>query len=206
LTFLSLTIVLSILLRFTASKYPFCNFKAFLIGIGGRRGRDRMVVGFTTTYMQSVPFTSKVVSSNPVHGEEYSIQHYGRKFVNDLRQSGGFSPGTPVSFTNKTKLHDVIGIYLKKALNTIALTFFLLVTVLSALCCMTYCWGGYKTRIYSTLKNCQDKLHEHVSAKLFCVVEENCRFINIHPWHDIIFNGFHNKMYRSYHKMLLQQQ
>jgi hypothetical protein len=30
----------------TASKYTFCNFKAFLIGIGGRRGRDRMVVGF----------------------------------------------------------------------------------------------------------------------------------------------------------------
>ena len=45
LTFLSLTIVLSILLRFTASKYTFCN-KAFLIGIGGRRGRDCMVVGF----------------------------------------------------------------------------------------------------------------------------------------------------------------
>jgi hypothetical protein len=72
--FLSLTIVLSILLPFTASKYTFCN-KAFLISIGGRRGRDRMVVGFTTTYMQSVPFTSKVVSSNPVHGEAYSIQY-----------------------------------------------------------------------------------------------------------------------------------
>ena len=104
---------MSILLRFTASKYTFCN-KAFLISIGGRRGRDRMVVGFTTTYMQSVPFTSKVVSSNPVHGEEYSIQHYGIKCVSDLRQVGGFSPGTPVSSTNKTKLHDVIEIYLKK--------------------------------------------------------------------------------------------
>ena len=104
---------MSILLRFTASKYTFCN-KAFLISIGGRRGRDRMVVGFTTTYMQSVPFTSKVVSSNPVHGEEYSIQHYGIKFVSDLRQVGGFSPGTPVSSTNKTKLHDVIEICLKK--------------------------------------------------------------------------------------------
>ena len=28
--------------------------------LGGRRGR--MVIGFTTTYMQSVPITSKVVS------------------------------------------------------------------------------------------------------------------------------------------------
>jgi hypothetical protein len=64
--------------------------------------------------MKSVPFTSKVVSSNPVHGEEYSIQHYGITFVGDLRQVGGFSPGTPVSSANKTKLHDVIEIYLKK--------------------------------------------------------------------------------------------
>ena len=99
--YISLTIVLSILLRFTASKYTFCN-KTFLIGIGGRRGRDRMVVGFTTTYVQSVPFTSKVVSSNPVHGK-YSIQHYGIQFVSDLREGGGFSPGTLVSSTNKTK-------------------------------------------------------------------------------------------------------
>ena len=105
-------LVLSILLPFTASIYTFCN-KAFLIGIGGRRGHDRMVVGFTITYMQSVPFTTKVVSSNPVHGK-YSIQHYEIKFVSDLRQVGGFSPGTPVSSTNKTKLHDVIEIYLKK--------------------------------------------------------------------------------------------
>jgi hypothetical protein len=33
-----------------------------------------MVVGFTTTPVQSVPITTKVVSSNTVHGEVYSIQ------------------------------------------------------------------------------------------------------------------------------------
>ena len=32
----------------------------------------------------------KVVSSNPVHGEMYSIQHYVIHFVSDLRQVGGF--------------------------------------------------------------------------------------------------------------------
>ena len=37
--------------------------------------------------MQSVP---KVVNSNPVHGEVYSIQYYLIKFVSDLRQVGGF--------------------------------------------------------------------------------------------------------------------
>ena len=36
--------------------------------------------------VQSVPITTKVVSSNSVHGEVYSIQHYVIKFVSDLRQ------------------------------------------------------------------------------------------------------------------------
>jgi hypothetical protein len=44
-----------------------------------------MVAGFIT-----VPITTKVVSSNPVHGEVHSIQHYVMKFVGDLRQDGGF--------------------------------------------------------------------------------------------------------------------
>ena len=39
---------------------------------------------------KSVPITTKVVSSSPAHGEVYSIQHYGIKFVSDLRQVGGF--------------------------------------------------------------------------------------------------------------------
>ena len=32
----------------------------------------------------------KVVSSNPVHGKVYSMQHYLITFVSDLRQVGGF--------------------------------------------------------------------------------------------------------------------
>ena len=40
--------------------------------------------------VQSVPITTKVVSSNPVQGEVYPIQHYVIKFVSDLRQAGGF--------------------------------------------------------------------------------------------------------------------
>jgi len=34
--------------------------------------------------VQSVPITNKVVSSNRVHGEVYSIQHYVIKFVTHL--------------------------------------------------------------------------------------------------------------------------
>ena len=40
--------------------------------------------------VQSMFITTKVVSSNPVHGEVYSIQHYVIMFVNDLRQVDGF--------------------------------------------------------------------------------------------------------------------
>ena len=54
-----------------------------------RRGRDRMAVGFTTTCAINA-ITTKVVSSNPVHGGMYSIQLYVIKFVGDLRQVGGF--------------------------------------------------------------------------------------------------------------------
>ena len=40
--------------------------------------------------MQSVAIITNVVSSNPVHGEVYSIQLYVIKFVSDLRQVSGF--------------------------------------------------------------------------------------------------------------------
>jgi len=40
--------------------------------------------------LQSVLITTQVVSSIPVHGEMYAIQHYVIKFVSDYRQVGGF--------------------------------------------------------------------------------------------------------------------
>ena len=40
--------------------------------------------------VQSVHITTKVVSSNPVHGEVYSMQHYVIKFVSVLWQVTGF--------------------------------------------------------------------------------------------------------------------
>ena len=54
-----------------------------------RHVRDRMVVGLTTTCTISV-YHHKVVSSNPAHGEVYSIQFYVIKFVSDLRQVSDF--------------------------------------------------------------------------------------------------------------------
>ena len=64
--------------------------------------------------MQPVSIITKVVSSNPAHGEVYSIQHYVIKFVSDPRQVGGLR-----SSTNNTDIHDITEILLKVALNTL---------------------------------------------------------------------------------------
>jgi hypothetical protein len=59
------------------------------------------------------------ISSNPVHGEVYSIQHYVIKFVSDLRQIGCFL--RVFQFPPQIKLtatHDITEILLKVALNT----------------------------------------------------------------------------------------
>ena len=84
-----LFVVVLTVLQLTASDYPYGVFKLFFHQ-RGRRGRDRMVVGLTTIYVQSVPITTTVVSSNPVNSEVYLIQHYVIKFVSDLRQVGCF--------------------------------------------------------------------------------------------------------------------
>ena len=57
---------------------------------------------------KSVSITTNGVSSNPDHGEVYSIQHYVIKLVSDLRQVSGF-------LTNKTDRHDMTDILLKVA-------------------------------------------------------------------------------------------
>jgi hypothetical protein len=56
------------------------------------RGRDRMIVEFTTTCAstESLPIITKVVSLNPAHGKVYLIQQYVINFVSDLLQIGGF--------------------------------------------------------------------------------------------------------------------
>jgi hypothetical protein len=69
--------------------------------------------------VQSVPITTNVVSSNPVHGEVYSIQHYVIKFVSDLKQVSGFLRVLLFPPPIKTDSHDITEILLKVELNTI---------------------------------------------------------------------------------------
>jgi hypothetical protein len=86
----------------------------------GRRGCDRMVVGFSNTSAISayLAITTNIVSSNPAHGEMYLIQHYIffgylRQRVCDFSEYSGFS-------INKTDSHNITEILLWVALNTIS--------------------------------------------------------------------------------------
>ena len=68
--------------------------------------------------MQSVPITTKVVSSNPTHGEVYSIQYYVIKSVSDFRQVSDFLFVLQFSPPTKTDSHAITEILL----NTILMT------------------------------------------------------------------------------------
>ena len=80
-------------------------------------------------------WNEKVVSSNPVHGQVYSIQHNAIKFVNDLRQDGQVGGGflsdwqsAPISSTN---------ILLKVTLNIInQKTYLQMMSIYSENCCL----------------------------------------------------------------------
>jgi len=73
---------------------------------GGRRGRDHMVVGFTTTYKISVyHHWCCELESQPGRG----VQYYVIKFVSDLRQVGGFLQ--VLRFPPPIKLHRDRQIY-----------------------------------------------------------------------------------------------
>ena len=88
----------------------------------GRHGRDRMVVGFTTTYMQSVlvslsPLTSCV--QIPLRRGAVDTT-WCDKVCRWLVAGRWFSPGSPVSSTtDKPDRRDITEILLKVTLNTI---------------------------------------------------------------------------------------
>ena len=79
----------------------------------GHCGRDRMIVGFTTTY--AVSDYHHWCCGFDSHSRR-GVQHYMIKFVSDLRQVMVFSS------TNKTDHHDIAEILFKVALNTIKQT------------------------------------------------------------------------------------
>ena len=87
------------------------------LSCSGRRGRDRMVVGFTTTCAISAyhhyscefkPCLWRGVLDTALCDKVFAV-------TCDKR----FSPGTTVSSTNKTERHDITEILLKVTLNTI---------------------------------------------------------------------------------------
>jgi len=71
--------------------------QSIFIPKGGRRGRDRMVVGFTTTYAISAYHHWCEFESRSGRG----VQHYVIKFISDLRQVGVFSGSGSSSFLHQ---------------------------------------------------------------------------------------------------------
>ena len=69
--------------------------------------------------MQSVPITTDIVSSNL---DQVRCTTLCDKVCQCLATGQWFSPGSPVSSTNKTDRHDITEILLKVALNTIKQT------------------------------------------------------------------------------------
>ena len=88
-----------------------------------RRGRDRMVVGLTTTCaISAYDITSKVVSLNPADGEVYSIQHYVIEFVSNLQQVFCFLQVLQFPLQIKLTATYLTEILLKVVLKTITIT------------------------------------------------------------------------------------
>ena len=77
-------------------------------------GRDRMVVGFTTTYAISA-YQLMLWVRISIRARCTTLYD---KACQWLATGWWFSPGTPVSSPNKTYLHDITEILLKGALNT----------------------------------------------------------------------------------------
>jgi hypothetical protein len=98
-------------------KYIFFCHKQYI------RGRDRMVVGSTTTYA-IIAYHHWCCEFESRSGR--GVQHYVIKVCQWLATGRWFSPGPPVSSTNKTDRHDITELLLKVALNTIKQTFFVI--------------------------------------------------------------------------------
>ena len=106
-----------------------------------RRGRDRMVVIFRTTYV-----------GNAYHHWSCEFESWIRarcttlcdKVCQGLDTGRWFSPGPSVSSTNKTDSHDIAEILLKVALNTIINVGLFLIDI--CVNCVTYCllWYCFK--------------------------------------------------------------
>ena len=91
--------------------------------------RDRMVVGFTTTYAISA-YCNWCCGFDSRSGR--GVQHCDQ-VCQWFAAGRWFSPGILVSSTNKTYCHDITEILLKVALNTIKKTIYLYMK------CKLYC-------------------------------------------------------------------
>ena len=103
-------------MEFIVSSYLLCHCMS-----RGLRGRDRMVVGFTTTYAISA-YHHWCCEFESRSGRGVLDTTLCDKVCPWLATCQWFSPGPPVSSTNETDHLDITKILLKVALNTIKQT------------------------------------------------------------------------------------
>ena len=88
----------------------YINTNEKFLDLRRHRGCDRMPLWYIKLDLllpvPSVPIATKVVSLNPIHCEEYSIQHYVIKIV-WFATGRWFCPGILVTSSNKTDRHDI---------------------------------------------------------------------------------------------------
>jgi len=75
----------------------------------GRRGRDRMVVGLITTCTISA-YHHLICEFEPRSWQSVFDTTLYDKVCHSFATGRWFSPGTPVSFSNKTNRHDITDI------------------------------------------------------------------------------------------------
>jgi hypothetical protein len=103
----------------------YCTYKAYKSSTGISKHKncdhDRIVVGFTATYIYS--YAISAYYQKRCEFESRSWRGVIDTTLCDRIVTGRwFSLGTPVSSTNKTSRHDISEILLKVELNTVTLT------------------------------------------------------------------------------------
>ena len=153
-----------------------------LIVSRGRRCRDRMVVGLTTTYAISA-YHQMLWVQILIRAKCTTLCD---KVCQWLATGQWLSPGSPLSSTNKTDRHDITEILLKVALNTIKQANKLIasqpVFVLTPQCCMVS--GEVLKLIYKWYIN----WYHSISTHLVCFQSYLCHQSQIPTWPVIVDN------------------
>ena len=135
-------------------------YYVYMFLLWGCRGRTRMVDGFITTYVISAYHHKMLWVWIPLRGGVLDTTLFDQ-VCQWLAANQWFSPGTPVSSTDKADRHNITEILLKMALNTITLTLTLFLLLLQDPVLFT-----------GSLRKNLDPFEEHLDSSLWSALVE----------------------------------